>query len=79
MDYNQLREKLSVGQRVSIAKIQMIVFEELSKCKNEQEVAIFFHALQSRIQQQAINQVLGLNDSFVEIVIEEDKAEENAV
>jgi len=79
MDYNQLREKLSVSQRASIAKIQMVVFEELEKCKSEQDVAIFFYALQSRLQQQAINRVLGVNNAYVEIVTEEEKAEENAV
>ena len=79
MDYNQLRDKLSVGQRASIAKVQMIIFEEMSKCKTEQEVAIFFHALQAKLQQQAINRVLGVTDSYVEIVHEEDKAEVNAV
>ena len=79
MDYNQLREKLSVSQRASIAKVQMVVFEELEKCKSEQDVAIFFYALQSRLQQQAINRVLGVNNAYVEIVTEEEKAEENAV
>ena len=79
MDYNQLREKLSVGQRATIAKVQMAIFEELDKCKTEQEVAIFFYALQSRLQQQAINRVLGANNAYVEIVTEEEKAEENAV
>ena len=79
MDYNQLRDKLSVGQRTAIAKAQMIIFEELDKCKTEQEVAIFFYALQSKLQQQAINRVLGVTDSYVEIVNEEDKAEVDAV
>lgn len=79
MDYNQLREKLSVGQRATVAKVQMIVFEELDKCKNEQEVAIFFYALQSRLQQQAINRVLGVNNAYVEIVTEEEKAAADAV
>lgn len=79
MDYNQLRDKLSVGQRTTIAKAQMIIFEEMSKCKTEQEIAIFFYALQSKLQQQAINRVLSVNNSYVEIVTEEDKAEADAV
>lgn len=79
MDYNQLRDKLSVSQRATIAKVQMVIFEELDKCKTEQEVAIFFYALQSRLQNQAINRVLGVNDAYVEIVTEEEKDEANAV
>ena len=77
MDSQKLQEQLNVSQRADVAKIQMIVYNALEKCKNDQEVAIFYHYLTNKLQHQATNRVLQLNGQYVEIVTEEEK--ENAV
>lgn len=71
MDSQTLQSKLSVDQRACCAKIQVLVFNELEKCKNDQEVAMFYHYLTNKLQIQATNRVLGLTGKFVEIVKEE--------
>jgi len=78
MDSQKLQEQLGVNHRADVAKIQMVMYNALERCKNDQEVAIFYHYLTNKLQQQATNRVLQLNGQYVEIVTEEEK-EEDAV
>lgn len=71
MNNNDLQEKLTVDQRSTIAKIQVLVFNVLEKCKNDQEVAIFHHYLNHKLQLASTNRVLQLNNQFIETVHDE--------
>lgn len=71
MNSQDLQSKLSVDQRATVAKVAMVSYEAFENCKSEQEIAIFFNYLMNKLQQQALNRLLSVTGSYVEIVKEE--------
>ena len=76
MNIHDVESKLTVDQRAAIAKVAFVVYDALGKCKSEQEVAVFYHCLQHRLQNMAINQAMRVTNSFVEVVSNDEPKEE---
>ena len=72
MNSQDLQSKLTVNQRATVAKVAMATYDSFENCKSEQEIAIFFNYLMNKLQQQALNRLLSVTGSYVEIVKEED-------
>lgn len=79
MSIQDLEQHLTVDQRASIAKVAFVVYGALDKCKSEKEVAIYFNCLQHRLQNMAINQAMGITNSFVEVVKDDAEPKEEVV